>query len=299
MLLKKLDTFPKMLKQICKWLKVGVFEQNPFNSSETLKKNLEGTLQGGVISPLLANIALNKIEKILKDAVIQVHGARECKGLTVVRYADDIVILHPKLDIKNLCKKELSKFLFTLNLQLNKSKTKIYHTLTQDRLTKKKGFEYLGFHITQRPIDKFKQKKGDRPYWTLTLPSRASVTKHIINLKNTLKKITKREAIIYRLNPKIIGWGNYFRSGTSVKVFNYLDHHLLKLLLSRLKQIHWKRHMKWIVRRYFKRINGYKWTFYFLNKINKEITLTRHAKIDILRHVKVKGDMSIYDDNLI
>jgi RNA-directed DNA polymerase len=167
-----------------------------------------------------------------------------CKSLTIVRYADDIVILHPKLDIILFCKKQLSKFLFTLNLKLNKSKTQIYHTLIQDQLTKKRGFEYLGFHITHRPIGKFKQKKGGRLYRTLTLPSRASVTKHINNLKSVLKKTAKREAIISRLNPKIIGWCNYFQSGTSAKIFNYLDHHVLKLLLSRLKQIYRKRNMK-------------------------------------------------------
>lgn len=299
-LLKKLDTFPIMLKQIRGWLKTGVFEQNPFNSSKTLiKKNLEGTPQGGVISPLLANVALNGIEKTLKEGVTQAYGARVCKSLTIVRYADDIAILHPKLDVIEFCKKELSKFLFTYNLTLNKSKTQIYHTFTQDLLTKKRGFDYLGFHIAQQPIGKFKQKKGGGPYRTLTSPSRVSVTKHIANLKSTLKKTAKREAIISRLNPKIIGWGNYFRSGTSAKIFNYLDHHILKLLLSRLKQIHRKRNMKWIVQRYFKRINGYKWTFYCLGKNNKETTLVRHATIGILRHVKVKGNMSIYDDNLV
>ena len=297
-LLKKLDTFPLMLKQIRGWLKAGIFEKNPFNSSETLiKENLEGTPQRGVISPLLANIALNGIEKTLKEKTLQLYGVKVCKSLTIVRYADDIVILHPKLDVIRLCKKELSKFLFTLNLTLNKVKTQISHTFIQDSLTKKRGVEYLGFHIVQLPIGKYKRKKGGRSYRTLTLPSRVSVTKHITNLKSILKKTTKRELIISRLNPKIIEWVNYFRIGTSAKIFNYLDHHILKLLFSRLKQIHRKRNMKWIVRRYFKRINGYKWTFYCLGKNNKEITLTRHAAIGILRHVKVKGDMSIYDGN--
>ena len=57
--------------------------------------------------------------------------------------------------------------------------------------------------------------------------------------------------------------------------------------------------MKWIFKRYFKRINGYKWTFDCLGKNNKEYTLTRHAKISILRHTKVKGDISIYNGDLI
>jgi RNA-directed DNA polymerase len=298
-LLKKLDTFPLMLKQIRGWLKAGIFEKNLFNSIETLiKENLDGTPQGGVIPPLLANIALNGIETTLKEKTLQLYGVKVCKSLTIVRYADDIVILHPKLNVIRLCKKELSKFLFTWNLTLNKAKTQISHTFIQDSLIKKRGVEYLGFYIVQLPVGKYKRKKEGRPYRTLTLPSRASVTKHITNLKSILKKTAKRELIISRLNPKIIRWGNYFRSGTSAKIFNYLDHHILKLLFSRLKQIHRKRSMKWIVQRYFKRINGYKWTFYCLGKKNEEITLIRHATISISRHIKIKGDMSIYDGNL-
>ena len=159
-LLKKLDTFPLMLKQIRGWLKVGIFEKNPFNSLETLiKENLEGTSQGGVLLPLLANIALNGIEKTVKEKILQVYGARVCKSLTIIRYADDIVILHPKLDVILVCKKELSKFLFVLNLTLNKTKTQIYHTFIKDAVTNKRGVEYLGFYIVQLPIGKYKQKK--------------------------------------------------------------------------------------------------------------------------------------------
>ena len=262
-LLEKLNVHPKLAKQIRQWLKAGVMEPEPFDSSESLlKETLEGTPQGGVISPLLANIALDGMEKELKDQVTKNYGVKVCRSLTVIRYADDIVILHPELEVIKFCKTRLSIFLTKLNLRLNKNKSKILHSHEHNSRTQTRGFEFLGFHIRQLPIGKYKRKKQNRPYRTLIIPSRESVRKHIENLKITLKRIVKREAMISQLNPKIIGWANYFRSGVSSEIFNYLDHKLLKMILLRLKKIHSKRNMNWIYKRYFERINKYKWTFY-------------------------------------
>ena len=148
------------------------------------------------------------------------------------------------------------------------------------------------------PIGRYKYKKQERSYRTLIIPSRKSVTKHINNLKKTLKSSVKREAIISQLNPKIIGWANYYRCAVSADIFNYIDHKILRILLSRLKQIHKKRSMFWVYKRYFARIDKYKWTFYYQPNNNKPLTLARHSKVSILRHIKIKGDFSIYDDNL-
>lgn len=209
------------------------------------------------------------------------------------------MIVHPELKVIEFCKTELNIFLTKLNLRLNKDKSNIVHTLERNDITQTRGFEFLGFHIRQLPISKYKRKKQNRPYRTLIIPSRKSVSKHIENLKITLKKTVKREAIISQLNPKIIGWANYFRSGVSSEIFNYLDHTLLKMLLLRLNKIHSTRGMRWLYKRYFERIDKYKWTFYHRSsKDNKALTLARHAKVKILRHVKVKGDSSIYDNNL-
>ena len=297
-LLKKLETFPLLSRQIKKWLKAGVIDASFKDSEKSVKETLEGTPQGGVISPLLSNIALDGIEKRLKTAVAELYGARSCKSLTVIRYADDIIIVHPDLAVINFCKSELSNFLIAFNLRLNTEKTRIVHTLNISVSTKTRGFEFLGFQIRQLPIGKYKYKKCKRPYRTIITPSRNSVKKHLENLKNTLKSAVKREAIISQVNPKIIGWANYFRSGVSAEIFNYIDHKFLHWLLSRLKQIHKKRSMKWVYKRYFKRINQYKWTFYFQQKGNKNpLTLARHIKVGILRHIKVRKDYSVYDDN--
>lgn len=299
-LLKKLNTFPLLSGQIDKWLKAGVIDASFNDSEKMVKETLEGRPQGGVISPFLANVALDGIEKQLKTIVTELYGARSNKSLTVIRYADDIVIAHPDLAVLNSCKSELSIFLSAFNLKLNTEKTQIVHTLDINNLTKTRGFEFLGFHIRQLPIGKYKYKKQKRPYKTLIVPSRNSVKNHFENLKKTLKSSVKREAIISQLNPKIIGWANYYRCGVSAEIFNYIDHKFLYALLSRLKQIHKKRGMKWVYKRYFARINQYKWTFYFQKKENeKPLTLARHAKVSILRHIKVKKDYSVYDDNLV
>lgn len=92
------------------------------DSEKSVKETLEGTPQGGVISPLLSNIALDGIEKQLKTAVAGLYGAKSCKSLTVIRYADDIIIVHPNLAVINLCKSELSNFLIAFNLRLNTEK---------------------------------------------------------------------------------------------------------------------------------------------------------------------------------
>lgn len=293
-LLKKLKTFPLLSRQVKKWLKAGVMHA----SLNIFKETSEGTPQGGIISPFLANVALNGIEKLLKTKVIELYGVKFSRSLTVIRYADDIVIAHSKLEVIHFCKSELNQFLIRFNLKLNAEKTRVLHTLNINKSNGMRGFEFLGFHIRQLPIGRYKYKKQKRAYRTLIVPSRDSVKKHFENLKKTLKRNFKRESIIAQLNPKIIGWANYYRSGTSKKVFNYIDHKLLYFLLSRLKNIHKKRGMKWICKRYFARINKYKWTFYFQAKENeKPVTLARHVKISILRHIKVKGDVSIYDNN--
>jgi RNA-directed DNA polymerase len=295
-LLTKLNTFPLLSRQVKQWLKAGVMDSSFDDLKKTVRETLEGTPQGGVISPFLANVALDGIEKQLKTKVTELFGAKSNKSLTVIRYADDIVIAHPDLAVINYCKSELSKFLNAFNLRLNLEKTQIVHTLNINNSTNTRGFEFLGFHIRQLPIGKYKYKKQKRPYRTLIVPSRNSVKNHLENLKKTLKSTVKREAIISQLNPKIIGWANYYRSGASAEIFNYIDHKLLYILLSRLKQIHKKRGMKWIYKRYFARINQYKWTFYFQVKENeKPLTLARHAKVSILRHTKVRKESSIYD----
>ena len=112
-----MNTFPLLYRQIKKWLKAGVLCNDLNVYKEVIKKTLEGTPQGGVISPLLANIVLDGIEKKLKTKVTELYGVKSNKSLTVIRYADDIVIVHPDLEVINFCKCQLDKFLLEFNLK--------------------------------------------------------------------------------------------------------------------------------------------------------------------------------------
>lgn len=300
-LLEKVNTFPAMKMQIKSWLKAGILNTDPFLEA-TGHESTRGTPQGSVISPLLANIALNGIEVSLQYTIQRKYGQKVVRSLTVIRYADDIIILHPNRNIIVECKEHLVAFLTEIGLSLNESKTYIAHTLyiTSNEEGRGRGFEYLGFAIKQLPIGIYKRRKTNRHYKTLIMPSRKSVSRHIKNLKLTLQHIVKRDALIAQLNPKIIGWANYYRSVVSSRIFNYLDHKLLFVVLRRLKQIHRTRSIRWISKRYFRRINRYKWTFYHdLGLGKRPMTLARYATIKIKRHVKVKGNASIYDDNLL
>ncbi len=136
-LLTKLNTFPKLRKQIKAWLKAEIVD---FTKHET-SPNHQGTPQGGVISPLLSNIALHGLENRLK----QVWGLSE---VALIRYADDFVILHHKLEKVKKCQTIISEWLREYDLELNSEKTRIVHTLNELD-DKKPGFDFLGFNIRQ------------------------------------------------------------------------------------------------------------------------------------------------------
>ena len=113
-LLDKLKTYPTMRNQIRAWLKSGILDQGK------IFKTNEGTPQGGVISPLLANIALHGMEKRMKAYARRLKGdkAKNERAISLIRYADDFVILHENLEVILQCQKIISKWLNKLGLQL-------------------------------------------------------------------------------------------------------------------------------------------------------------------------------------
>lgn len=141
---------------------------------------------------------------MFKEEVLKKYGVKTTRSLTIIRYADDIVILHQNKEIIIYCKKKLNAFLLKMGLRLNENKTKIVHTLNFDSCNVR-GFIYLGFHIRQLPVRKYKRSKMGRLYKTLIISARESVSNHMLNLKLIIKKATKREVFISQLNPKIIG----------------------------------------------------------------------------------------------
>jgi RNA-directed DNA polymerase len=145
-LLAKLQTYPKLRRQIKAWLKSGVMD------GKTLFPTNEGTPQGGVISPLLSNIALHGMEERVKQYAETLKGGKRDnrKALSLIRYADDFVILHERLEVILDCQKIINDWLAEIGLELKPSKTKISHTL--NNVEGNVGFDFLGFTIRQYPL---------------------------------------------------------------------------------------------------------------------------------------------------
>ncbi|MBV9688959.1 MAG: group II intron reverse transcriptase/maturase [Ktedonobacteraceae bacterium] len=274
-LLNKLNTFAGMQKQIRKWLKAGILDANVFTPSEA------GTPQGGVISPLLANIALHGMQEEVEGKV---------KGASLIRYADDFVILHATKEGVEQAKEVVERWLAAAGLHLSPQKTRIAHTLLEE------GFDFLGFHVRQYPVGKYRTGKGThgKPlgFKTLIKPSPKNVAEHVRTTKLILRRLMSapQEGVIKELNPIIRGWSQYYRTGVSKETFSKVDH----LLNIQLRQWAYRRHpgkgRRYAVRRYWKSQGQRNWVFG-----NAITTLLQHTDTPIQRHIKVKGTASPYN----
>jgi len=149
-LIRKLGTFPSLTKLIKSWLKAGWIFQG------TWEESIEGTPQGGVISPLLANVALDGMEDRLKQYAESLKGTKTTnkKNLNFIRYADDFVILHQDINVILESQKIISEWLKEVGLEISEKKTSICHTLIPYK-DKEAGFDFLGFNIRQYPKGKY------------------------------------------------------------------------------------------------------------------------------------------------
>lgn len=203
----------EVLKQ---WLKSGVMEELNYLETE------EGTPQGGIISPTLCNIALNGIEKHIKDASRLIKGISP--GVHVIRYADDTIITGKSQEIVLRNKRILTEFLKERGLQLNENKTLITHIRT--------GFDFLGFNIRRMDWDPKLNSTSDQDTVLIIKPSKKGVKK----LKDSIRKIIilnkPIRKIISEINPILRGWGEDKRiSYHSQEVFITIDHWIHKKML--------------------------------------------------------------------
>ncbi|WP_363269555.1 group II intron reverse transcriptase/maturase [Okeania sp. SIO2B3] len=289
-LLGKIGQSPyrRLIKQ---WLKSGVFDNNQFLES------VEGTPQGGVISPLLANIALHGMEERLMEFAKtldirngkghQISWKHKCKGLTLVRYADDFVILHKDIKVVLQAKTVVQEWLNQVGLELKPEKTKIAHTL-EEHEGNTPGFDFLGFTIRQWNIKTTKQG-----FKTLIKPSSKSIKAHYRKLADICDshKNAPTKALIAKLNPVIKGWTNYFSTVVSKDIFKKMDTLLWKRLWRWAGRRHPNKSAKWVKKKYFPRCKGT--SNWVLN--DGGFILNQHSDVPIVRHVKVKGNKSPYD----
>ena len=285
-LLGKLKTYSGMRKLVKGWLKAGVLEGCTFTPSE------EGTPQGGVISPLLANIALDGMEREVRAA----YAAHQKPG--VVRYADDFVILHPTLEGVEKARKLVEEWLAPIGLKLNPKKTSITHTLA--KYDGNVGFDFLGFNVRQYPVGKNQSGKNThgKPlgFKTLIKPSKGAIKQHNQEVRELVREHqdAPQEALIGKLNPVITGWANYHRTGVAKAEFSRCDSQLYGKLRAWARRRHPNKTPGWIAGKYWAVDKGEGWTF----KAQEGHVLKKHAATPIVRHVKVRGIASPYDGNL-
>ena len=291
-LLTKLNTYPTMRRLIKGWLKAGVMDKGTFSPTN------EGTPQGGIISPLLANIALHGMEKRIKEYAEKLPGrkARNRQALNFVRYADDFVILHKSKEVVEECQRIIETWLEDIDLELKPNKTKLVHTT--------EGFDFLGFNIRQYPVGKNQSKQG---FKTLIKPSKKRVNEHWEQLSKEIDKYkaAPQEALIRRLRPIIKGWCNYNRSAVSNETFKGLDNRLWNKLQRWGYRRHPNKSKTWVNKKYWgtrteKPKNQWdtpkvdNWIF----RTSEDNYLPKHAKTKIVRHVKVKESRSTFDGDL-
>ena len=290
-LLEKLNTYPQMQRTIKAWLKAGILDGKELFPSE------EGTPQGGVISPLLMNIALHGMETFISKSFPMSKGIKAEKKTTInwrpqiIRYADDAVILHPDPKVIEQTKVLLQEWLKPLGLELKEEKTRISHTYWYGNETP--GFDFLGFNVRQYKVGKThrpKSKYHRLNYTTRIRPSKKSLKNQSQKLNDTIKKMrtnTQRE-LIRTLNPIISGWGRYYGISDSKSKGKY-DHQMLFSALVRwARRRHPNKSWGWVVRKYWRLETG-RWDFATKDGIRLQ---SHYQKIERLLPV---GKRSPYD----
>jgi len=304
-LLAKLSTFPAMKKQIKAWLKAEILEDNVYLTVE------KGTSQGSLISPLLMNIALHGMEQAVIEFMksLQLKGPdgknivkrRRASSINIIRYADDFVILHENALVIESCKKFIQNFLLSLGLKLKDNKTRICHTLHNFE-GEPTGFDFLGFNICQYPIGKYavRKTKVALTFRTLIRPSKSKIKEHFDKMKKIIGKTRKTDVLLMELNPKILGWARYYHTVASYKTFKWFDTLLFRALLKWQYKKHPTRSRKWLNNLYYHKKEEKNWVFGMKSPKNNElISLKSYTDVPIKRFVKVKGEKSPYDGDML
>ncbi len=261
-----LARLPVFTTPIRRWLKAGTVELGAWTATAM------GAPQGGPLSPLLANIALDGMERLLGAEDARGRYVRPSlrrgsnRGVSLIRYADDLVVTAPTRDIlQTHVVPALTTFLGERGLKLSEAKTRVVHV--------DDGFDFLGFTV--------RRYRGT----VLTRPQKAKVVQHLRAIGDYLRR--HRQAgpsqVIGDLAPLIRGWTAYYRHGASKHVFHSSDHHVQAKLWRWAKRRHPTKSAAWVRSRYFDQ--GW-------NLVDGRAKLARHDDVAIIRHAKVQGKRS-------
>ncbi|MEN8218652.1 MAG: group II intron reverse transcriptase/maturase, partial [Pseudomonadota bacterium] len=304
-----------------RWLKAGyVFEK------ETHQTEM-GTPQGGTISPLLANIALDQMETDLIEHLRGIKGWKKKVGsstvsvksdkktgkkykvrynlkIDLVRYADDFVVIHEDKEVIEESKRFIEQWLQIRGLTLSQEKTKIVHST--------EGFDFLGHHIRHYENQikgtyklklmngtKSEQRRAKATHVLRVEPTKDKIKAHWREISDTIWKMKSAtaESLIGTIQPKITGWANYYKTVHSSEAFGKLDMLLWERLYQWARRRHPQKGKKWIVEKYFGHSNGRNWVFMARKEgsIVKAIRAYSKHKERTGSYAKVGFDRSFYD----
>lgn len=258
-----------------KWLKAGFMHKSVFSPTD------EGTPQGGIASPVLANLALDGLEAKLREAFPKPKTASQPNRIYFCRYADDFVITG---DSKEVLEERVlplvSAFLEERGLELSAEKTVI--TAIEE------GFDFLGQNVR-----KYNGK-------LLIKPSRKSVRTFLEKVRRIIKANKQATAggLIRQLNPLIRGWANYHRHVASKETFTSIDDAIFKAIWHWAKRRHPGKGRRWIYDKYFRTIGSNHWVF--VGEIAgkegaRSVGLLQLSKTPIQRHTKIQSTANPYD----
>jgi len=265
-LLKNIPMDKRMLRQ---WLKAG------YRENGQLFPTNEGTPQGGIISPLLANLTLDGIEQAIRSQIKPRHDQ-----VNFIRYADDfIVTARSQETLERKVKPAVVAFLAQRGLELSEQKTTLIHIET--------GFNFLG-----QTVRKYKNK-------LVIKPAKDGTKALLQKTRDCIKGMVGQtaEALIGKLNPLVRGWANYHRNVCAGKTFGVVDRIVQTQLLGWARRRHPNKSGGWLKRRYFSAAG--KGIFSTRKKTgageSRVLALYRAAKTVIERHIKVRGEANPYD----
>lgn len=282
-----------MLQNICtdtkvleKWLRAGFVEKNK------LFPTAEGCPQGGIISPVVANMVLDGLEDLLGafygSKKIDGNQNRTCiNKVHFVRYADDFVITgHSKELLENEVKPLVREFLAERGLELSEEKTKVTHIA--------EGFDFLGQNVRKYRLGKPNEK-------LLIKPARKSVKAFLEQTRATIRalKSAQQATVIQLLNPRIIGWANYHCHVVAKQIFSKIDNSIWHALWNWARRRHRNKNRHWIFSRYFHGIGNRNNVFGYKvvqeDGSEKQACLKIAADVPIKRHVKIQGPATPFD----
>jgi len=261
------------------WLKAGVFE-----AGKGFAPTVEGTPQGGVISPCLLNVALHGLEEAA-GVRYKTSGTRagdtEPGSPVAVRYADDVVVLCHSQQQAGQVKARLAEWLAPRGLAFNEDKTRIVHL--------SEGFDFLGFNVRRYPNRKL-----------LIKPSQAAIrrVRERLASKTRILRGGNAMAVIATLNPLVRGWAAYYRGVVSSRLFGSLDHYLWHLTYKWATWRHQNKPKRWIVGRYFGKYCKFRNDHWVFGDRDSGAYLVRFSWTAIERHVPVTGAASPDDPAL-